>query len=147
MLRRSARPGVLMGMMLTPTKLYARAGAAAIAAALALSPTYAAAPKPIVDLSKSPALSDQNTPPAQTAKPERKIGPFDEQTAEIGGGALAAIILGMGALALSRRKRRRDEESWQYDASLEDQPVSEAIGGHEAEPMMLSEPVAQQQAV
>jgi hypothetical protein len=135
-------------MMTSTHTLYARAGAAAIAAALALSPTYAAAPKPIIDLSKSPALSGDQAPPASTAKPERKIGPFDEQTAEIGGGALAAIILGMGALALSRRKRRREEESWQSDASLEDQPVPEASNELEqSEPMMLSEPVAQEQAV
>ena len=45
------------GMMTRTRMLCARAGAAAIAAALALSPTYAAAPKPIIDLSKSPALS------------------------------------------------------------------------------------------
>ena len=129
--------------MMTMTKmLYARAGAAAIAAALALSPTYAAAPKPIVDLSKSPALTEQKAPPAQTAKPERKIGPFDEQTAEIGGGALAAIILGMGALALSRRKRRREQESWNFEPA---EPVMDETPVPAGEPMTVTREVHQEQ--
>jgi hypothetical protein len=117
--------------------LHARAGAAAIAAALALSPTYAASPKPIIDLSKSPAISGQAQPtPAKPA--EKKIGPFDERTAEIGGGALAILILGAAALAMRSRKRRReDEEAWNYDAA---EPA-----GHLAaveEPMTLTRPVA-----
>jgi len=133
--------------MMTKTRmLYARAGAAAIAAAMALSPTYAAAPKPIVDLSQSPALSEQKAP-TETVKPERKIGPFDEQTAEIGGGALAAIILGMGALALSRRKRRRDEESWNFETTepatevthvASEEPIALTREVHRAEPAMIT---------
>jgi hypothetical protein len=131
--------------MMTMTRmLHARAGAAAIAAAMALSPTYAA-PKPIIDLSQSPALSEQKAP-TETAKPERKIGPFDEQTAEIGGGALAAIILGMGALALSRRKRRRDEESWNFeptepaaeDTSLAEEPMTLTREVHQSQPAMVA---------
>ena len=112
--------------------LYARAGAAAIAAALALSPTHAAAPKPIVDLSGSPAVSGK---PATTAKPppKRRIGPFDEQTAEIGGGAI--LLLAIGGLAagmIGRRRRKADEEAWNYD-TLE--PEAEA-------PMELETPVS-----
>ena len=103
--------------MMTSNRLhYARAGAAAIAAALALSPTYAAAPKPIVDLSDSPAVSGETQAAAPAAAaPERKIGPFDERTVQYGGGALALLALGGVALAMRSRKRRReDEEAWQY---------------------------------
>ena len=103
--------------MMTKTKmLYARAGAAAIAAALAVSPTYAKAPKPIVDLSKSPALNEK-AKAAPTAKPaptkaEPAIGPFDQQTLEFGGGALALLALGAGVFALSRRKRWVEAEDY-----------------------------------
>ena len=122
-------------MMTRTRKLEARAGAAAIAAVLALSPTYAASPKPVVDLSASPAISGKAETPAQakTAPPARKIGPVDERTVEIGGGALAILILGGAALAMRSRKRRREhEEAWQYDspeaeaavpASAEEQPA------------------------
>jgi hypothetical protein len=115
--------------MMTRTRLqYARASAAAIAAVMALSPTYAAAPKPIVDLSQSPALSEQQKADAATAK--KQTNGIDEQTMELGGGALALLVLGGAALAINRRKRRREEESW------EEAPVTEA------EPMTLSEPIA-----
>jgi hypothetical protein len=127
--------------MMTVTKmLYARAGAAAIAAAMALSPTYAA-PKPIVDLSQSPALSAQK-PATETPAPKRKIGPFDEQTAEIGGGALAALIIGMGAVALSRRKRKRDQESWNFDSA---ETVAEDTSAPAGEPMTPTQEVAEPQ--
>lgn len=102
---------------MTKTKmLCARAGATAIAAALALSPTYAKPPKPIVDLSKSPAMSEEARP-APAAKPapaKTGIGPFDEQTLEFGGGALALLALGAGAFALTRRKRRENAETDAY---------------------------------
>jgi hypothetical protein len=110
--------------MMTRTKmLCARAGASAIAAALALSPTYAAAPKPIVDLSKSPALTKkaEPAPPAKQAPAQAKpgIGPFDQQqTLELGGGAIALLALGAGAFAISRsRRKRREEAQWNEDAS------------------------------
>jgi hypothetical protein len=110
---------------------YARASAAAIAAVMALSPIYAAPPKPIVDLSKSPALSEEKATPA--AQPKASNG-LDETTMELGGGALAVLVLGGVALAVSRRKRKREEESWHFDEPAE--PVAEA------EPMTLTEPVA-----
>jgi resuscitation-promoting factor RpfA len=105
--------------MMTRTKmLCARAGASAIAAALALSPTYAAAPKPIVDLSKSPALSGKPAQPAKSApRAKPMVGPVDEQTAEIGGGAVALLVLGAGAFAVSRsRRKRREEAAWNTEA-------------------------------
>ncbi len=90
--------------------LYARAGATAIAAALALSPAQAKI-KPIVDLSQSPAVSGQPAPPppAKTAKAKPMIGPFDERTAEIGGGAIVLLALSAGGFALSRRRSREEE--------------------------------------
>src|SRR5690349_36923 len=100
-------------MMTRIRMLCARAGATAIAAALALSPTYAAAPKPIVDLSKSPAVSGkaQAAAPAKQAPQAARIGPVDPQTAELGGGAILLLALGGGAFALSRSRRRRREEA------------------------------------
>ena len=117
---------------------YARASAAAIAAVMALSPINAAPPKPIVDLSQSPALTDEK-PNAMPVK--RASNGLDEQTIELGGGALALLVIGGAALAISRRKRRRDEESWRdHDESVVEKPTAA-----EAEPMILTEPVAQQE--
>jgi hypothetical protein len=127
-------------MMTRTSMLIARAGAAAIAAALALSPTYAATPAPIVDLSKSPALSDKPgaAPPAQPAPPpKRMIGPVDEQTAEIGGAAIVLMVLGAGAIALSRRKRRREEQAAEWN---EESPEAEAHDPLFEEPMFQHEP-------
>lgn len=100
--------------------LYARAGATAIAAALALSPAQAKI-KPIVDLSQSPAVSGQPAPPppAKTAKAKPMIGPFDERTAEIGGGAIVLLALGAGGFALSRR-RSREEEYWDEETAVDE---------------------------
>jgi hypothetical protein len=127
--------------MMTKSNLqYARAGATAITAALALSPTYAASPKPIIDLSQSPAISGKPaTPPTPAKPPAKKIGPVDERTAEIGGGAIVILALGGVALGMrSRRRRRRDEEAWNYDAlePAASEPAAE-------EPMTLTEEVRQ----
>lgn len=128
--------------MMTRTKtLYARAGATAIAAALALSPTYAASPKPIIDLSQSPAISGEAAPAKPAPSAARKIGPVDERTAEIGGGAIALLALGGVALAMRSRKRRReDEEAWNYDAT---EPVTDEASAEE--PMTLTEEVREPQ--
>ncbi len=123
-------------MMITTKMLYARAGAAAIAAALALSPTYAKAPKPIVDLSKSPALNE-NAQPAPTAKPARKAEPaVNEQMLVYGGGALALLVLGAGAFALSRRKRRENAETAEH--------VTETAAAQPRDPL-FDEPMFQDQ--
>jgi hypothetical protein len=110
---------------------YARASVAAIAAVMALSPIYAAPPKPIVDLSKSPALSEEETTGA--TQPKKASNGLDETTMEIGGGALVVLVLGGAALAASRRKRKREEESWRF----EETPATPL-----AEPTILAEPVA-----
>lgn len=125
--------------MMTRTRiLCARAGASAIAAALALSPTLAAAaPKPIVDLSQSPAVTGKtvSAPPTRQAPTTVKIGPFDEQTAELGSGAILLLALGAGAIAISRsRRRRREETEWEEWAEAEaDDPLFD-------EPMFQQEP-------
>jgi len=116
-------------------KLYARAGATAIAAALALSPAQAKI-KPIVDLSQSPAVSGKPAPPPTAKKAVSKpmIGPFDERTAEIGGGAAVLLVLGAGAFALTRR-RSREEEYWDEEA-VADEPRDPLFD----EPMFQHEP-------
>lgn len=126
-------------MMTRTNMLFARAGASAIAAALALSPTLAAAaPTPIVDLSKSPALSgkDEAAAPAKSSPATPMIGPVDQRTAEIGGGALAVLALGAGAFAVSRsRRRRREEAEWDENEAAEHDPLFD-------EPMFHHEPPA-----
>ena len=125
------------------TTRYARTGATAIAAALALSPTYAATPKPIIDLSQSRAISGKAATPATPPKPAaKKIGPLDERTAEIGGGAIVVLALGGLAVGLrSRKRRRQDEEAWNYDA-LEPETSEPAA----KEPMVLDQTVGEPQA-
>lgn len=128
-----SRSGRSFVMMTRIRMLCARAGASAITAALALSPIHATVPKPIVDLSKSPAISGKaaTPPPKQVAK-KPMIGPFDEQTAELGGGAIALLVLGAGAVALSRRKKH-DAAEWKQE------------GGNVAEPRdpLFDEPMFQ----
>ena len=120
--------------------LCARAGAAAIAAALALSPTYAAAPKPIVDLSKSPALTGKAdaAPPGRQAPATARIGPLDERTAELGCGAIGLLALGAGAFAISRSRRRRREEAEWADYAGEEETHDPLFD----EPMFQHEPAA-----
>jgi hypothetical protein len=112
--------------MMTTTKLYARAGATAIAAVMALSPTYAASPKPVIDLSKSPALTQEAgaVPPSQAAPKTAQAG-VDERTLELGGGVIAILALGGAAIAMRSRKRRREEEkSWQDSDHAATEPAS-----------------------
>ncbi len=110
-------------MIIKPKVLCARACASAIAAALALSPVHATIPKPIVDLSKSPAISGKpasTSPATQPSKARSGIGPFDQQTLEIGGGIIVLVALGAGAFALSRRRTDEDAQ-WYEDDSVAEQ--------------------------
>jgi hypothetical protein len=131
-------------MMTMPKMHYARASAAAIAASLALSPTYGAPPKPIVDLSKSPALSEDKAPPPPPAK--KNSGPIDEQTMELGGGALAVLVLGGAALAISARRRRRERESWELENQAAEARMAEAAPEAaqlaDEEPVMVQPPMS-----
>ena len=124
-------------MMTRNRTLCARASASAIVAALALAPIHAAVPKPIVDLSKSPAISGEKAPPPVRQTPKKAmVGPFDERTAELGGGAIALVVLGAGAFALARRKTRRDYES--HEEGAVDDPHDPLFD----EPMFQPEPTA-----
>ena len=132
------------GMMTRTKMLCARAGASAIAAALALSPTHAAAPKPIVDLSKSAALSGkaEAAPPKQAATNSKPmIGPFDQQQAlELGGGAIALLLVGAGGVAVARsRRKKRETAEWGEDSTVtEHDPLFD-------EPMFKHEPAAMEE--
>ena len=72
-------------------------------------------------------MSAKPAPQPAAAKPVKN----DETLPVAAGGALALLALGGGAYALSRRRRRSDEEAWVYD-----EPVAEA------EPIAAAEPVA-----
>jgi hypothetical protein len=107
--------------------LNARTGATAIAAALALSSTsLSAAPKPIVDLSKSPAESGKTAP--APAAPKHA----DETLPIMGGGALVLLVGGAVAIAAARRRRER-EPVLGYE--IQDQPLHSET----ARPQMLHE--------
>jgi hypothetical protein len=100
------------------TTFYARVGATAIAA-LALCSTAEASVKPVVDLSPGTTKSSS----AQAAPAKQTSTMPDERTMEFGaGGALALLIVGGGAWALSRRRRRLDEEAWDYGPEVEHSP-------------------------
>jgi len=126
--------------MMRTTMLYARAGAAAIAAAVALSPTHAAAPKPIIDLSQSPAATGKAAP--KPAKPQSGIAGVDERTLEFGGGAMALLVLGAGAFAVARSRRRRREEA-QWAEAATDEAARDPLFD---EPMFHHEPAAEASA-
>jgi hypothetical protein len=134
-------------MMRTTDMLSARAGAAAIAAALALSPTYAAAPKPIIDLSQSPAATGKAAPKSAPAA-KAGIAGIDERTLELGGGAAALIILGAGAFAVARsRRRRREEAAWAEETTGEEarDPLFDEPMFHHEQPAAEASAMAQEQ--
>ena len=86
--------------------------------------------KPIVDTSK-PA-----TPaPAQTAAKPASRG--NDTMLEVGGGALALLALGAGAVALTRRRRHEDEfvdEAYEPEAAIASQPDTAVAAEPEAMP-------------
>jgi hypothetical protein len=120
---------------------YARASVAAIAAVMALSPTYAARPKPIVDLSQSPALNGQDN----AAPASKKDAQPDRTTIELGAGALALLVAGGAAVAISSRRRRREQESWQFDEQSEAAMLPEPappMNIAEGQPAMVPPPMS-----
>lgn len=93
--------------------------------------TSQSAVKPVVDVNATPASTTTATKPA-SAQP-------DETAIELGAGALALLVLGGGAWALSRRKRR-DEE-------LVDETYEPAYEPAEAQPVAAAPVVQEQPAI
>lgn len=96
--------------------------------------------RPVVDLNAKPAQ------PTTTATTAPTIGQDNIVPIAVGG-ALALLAIGGVAMALSRR-RRRDEEEWVEDDSIEhepmavaDEPVPETVI-HEEQPTILAPPVS-----
>jgi len=77
-----------------------------------------AKPAPVVDMSAQPA-------PAPVAA---KATPNNNDTAlELGGGALAILALGAGAFAISRRRRHADDEVWEEDVAMTEEPMGDTV--------------------
>ena len=111
------------------------AAAAPAATAPAPAPSTAPAkPAPVVDMSAKPAT------PAPTAKAQPANG-SNETAMELGGGALALLAIGAGAYALSRRRRREDDEI--VDEVYE--PETTAVAEPEPEMAPRHEPVFHEQ--
>jgi len=94
---------------------------ASVAPAAAAVPVAAAPvtkPAPVVDMSAQPA-------PAPVAA---KAAPINNDTAlELGGGALAILALGAGAFAISRRRRHADDEVWEDDVAMAEEPMRDTV--------------------
>jgi hypothetical protein len=103
---------------------------AAAAPNLGQAPANGAAVKPMIDMNAKPQPAK-----TATAKPSNR---GDDTALEIGGGALALLVVGAGAWALSRR--RHDEDEVVYDETYE--PEATAA---EAEPMPRHDPVFEEQ--
>ena len=102
------------------------------AAATAAAPLAAPAPAPIPEA--QPVMQSAAVPPQQSA-----ARPANNDLAlEFGAGALALLALGGAALAVTRRRRLTEDEMWD-DETIE--PVADA----EPEPMVLSEPIAEEE--
>lgn len=118
---------------------YARTSATAIAAAVALSSTaYASSIKPIVEIASKPA-------PA--AAPAKSLSMSKGTALELGGGAVAILILGGAAYGVSRRRRRADEAAWDYDqlepvGAESDTASEEPRGPAEPQPAMVAPPIS-----
>ena len=72
-------------------------------------------------------------PPQPAARPAN-----NDLALEFGAGALALLALGGAALAVTRRRRSAEDEMWDDEAV---EPVADA----EPEPMVLSEPIAEEE--
>lgn len=105
---------------------------APVAAATAAGPLAAPAPTPIPEA--QPVIQSAAVPPAQpAARPAN-----NDLALEFGAGALALLALGGAALAVTRRRRLTEDEMW-------DDEAVEPVADSEPEPMVVSEPVAEEQ--
>ncbi len=126
-----------------------RHAAVPAAAARAAAPAQPAAPvasqsavKPVIDTSATPAS------PAPTAAAKTSGGMDNSTAMELGGGALALIALGAGAWALSRRRRRAEDEaiyedSYEPEAEVAEEPEMVAAVEREPAPMPRHDPIEQ----
>jgi hypothetical protein len=66
--------------------------------------------------------------PAAAPAPAAKPTPTNNDTAlELGGGALAILALGAGAFAISRRRRHADDEVWENETVMSEEPMGEPV--------------------